>query len=181
MTTTYRLSERSRAWIVTAMALCLVLIFSAIWATYSGAHTYQRYRQLPPGATATVSGSTFRLVQLRQTETITDGEESHPSAAGAVWVIAEVELTLAHKDETPNCTLALISEDRRSWDATSSTFFDRKLPQYCGDYKHPITVGKPWRFEQVFEVPQRFADRLYGLAAPDPASSAAVEVIRPAA
>lgn len=175
-----RLSERSRSWIVAGMAFCLVLVFLAIWVTYAAAHTHERYEQLAPGATTTVSGTTFRLMRLRQTEVITDGEKNNPSAAGTVWVIAELEIVVARKKSTPNCSVELVSDGGRTWGTTDESFFNRKLPQYCGDYDHPITVGKPWRLEQVFAVPQRFADRLYGLAVPDPASAGVVKVIRPA-
>lgn len=161
------------------MALCLVLIFTAVWVTYAGTHTYERYQQLAPGASTTVDESTFRLVSLRRTEVVTDGEETHPSAAGAIWVVAEVEVTIPHKMDTVGCSLVLVSDDRRTWESQTS-FFDRKLPQYCGDYDHPITPKKPWRFEQVYEIPARFSNRIYGLAAPDASSAAPTKVLRPA-
>ncbi|SDS72228.1 hypothetical protein [Microlunatus soli] len=173
------LSERSRSWVVAGMAFCLVIIFLAVWVTYAGAHTYERFEQLPPGASSTIDDTTYRVVALRQTETVTDGEETHPAAAGAIWVVAEVEVTIPRKMETVPCSLLLVSDDRRAWEPQTS-FYNRKLPQYCGDYDHPITPKKPWRLEQVFEVPARFKDRIYGLATPDPASSAPTKVLRPA-
>lgn len=162
------------------MALCLVLIFTAVWVTYAGTHTSERYQQLPPGASATVDDSTFRLVSLRQTEEITDGEETNPSEAGAVWVVAEVEVTIPHKVETVGCNLVLVSDDHRTWESESVSFFDRKLPQYCGDDDVPIVPKKPWRFEQVYQIPARYSSKIYGLAAPDASSAAPTMVLRPA-
>lgn len=171
-----RLSDRGRSWIMAAMAFACVLMYLCIWMTYSGTHTYARYQQLPPGTTATVDGVTYKLIKLTRTEVIVDGRETKPAQAGAVYVIAELEITTNKKD--PTCSVQLVADGRRTWDSDAD-FFDRKLPQYCGDYEHPVTPGRPWRFEQIFLIPQKFADRLYGVAVPDNSSPAPTKVLTP--
>ncbi|QGN34511.1 hypothetical protein [Microlunatus sp. Gsoil 973] len=171
-----RLGNQARSWIMVGMALALVLMYLSIWMTYAGTHTYERYRQLAPGETTTVDGVRYKLIKLTRTEVIVDGDETKPSQAGAVYVIAELEILTRKKD--PVCSVELVGSSKRTWEAQTS-FFDRELPQYCGDFDHPVTPGKPWRFEQVFLVPAKLADQLYGIAAPDRSSPAPVPVLTP--
>jgi hypothetical protein len=171
-----RLGDPGRSWIMVGMALALVMIYLAIWATYAGTHTHDRYRQLSPGATTTVDGIRYKLIKLTRTEVIINGDESEPSQAGTVYVIAELELLTTKKD--PTCSADLVGSGDRTWESEAS-FFSRKLPQYCGDFDHPVTPGKPWRFEQIYVVPATFADRLYGVAVPDRSSPAPIPVLTP--
>ena len=173
-----RLSDRARSWIMAMIAFCAVLIFLIIWTTYGQTHVKDRFEQLAPGATATVDESTFRVIGMKQTEVIVDGHDNNPSAANTVWVIATMELTLSHKVKNFGCDLELVGPDKRTWEPKSD-FYDRKLPGYCGDYDHPITPGKPWRFEQIFEVPTKYADRIYGVAAVYLGVAAPMNVLRP--
>ncbi|HEY9292002.1 MAG TPA: hypothetical protein VIP98_12035 [Microlunatus sp.] len=174
-----RLSDRTRSWIVAMIAFCGVLIFLSIWTTYASTHVNDRYEQLPPGATATVDESTFRVLNLKQTEVITDGEDSKPAAADSVWVVATMELTLSHKVDTPGCGLELVGAGKHTWEPRSD-FYDRALPGYCGDTDRPITPGKPWRFEQIFEVPTKYVDQIYGVVAVYHGDAAPMKVLRPA-
>lgn len=171
-----RLTDRGRAWIMAAMAFACVLIYLSIWMTYAGTHTYSRYQQLPAGGSTSVDGISYKLIKLTRTEVIVDGDETKPSQAGTIYVIAELEITTDKKD--PACSPELVADGKRTWEATTE-FFDRKLPQYCGDYDNPPTPGKPWRFEQIFLIPAKFGDRLYGVAVPDLSSPAPTKVLTP--
>ncbi|MBO0813317.1 MAG: hypothetical protein J2P23_14910 [Microlunatus sp.] len=159
-----------------AMTFALVLIFLAIWMTYAGSHTYPRYEQLPPGRATTVQGITYKLIKLTRTAVIIDGDQSKPAQAGAIYVVAELEVTAGKKD--PTCSIELVGDGKRTWESDSS-FYDRKLPQYCGSYDHPVTPGKPFQLEQIFQIPARFADRLYGVGVPDSSSPAPTRVLTP--
>ncbi|QDP94767.1 hypothetical protein FOE78_01510 [Microlunatus elymi] len=182
MITSNRLSDRARSWIVAMIAFCCVLIFLVVWTTYATTHTKDRFEQLPAGATGTLAESTFRVLELKQTEVMTDGEDQHPSDANEVWVVATMDLTLSHPVRNPTCTLELVAEGNRTWEPVTTEFFDRSLPQYCGGDtdEHPIKVGQPWRFEQVFRVPTRFVDHIYGVALVDHGTAAPMKVLRPA-
>jgi hypothetical protein len=116
------------------------------------------------------------LIKLTSTDVVMDGAEQKPSQAGTSYVIAEMEITIQSKRKFVGCSVNLLADGKRTWDPESD-FFSRKLPQYCGDDEHPITPGKPWRFEQIFQIPSTFTNRLYGLAVDDPASAAPVKVL----
>lgn len=171
------LGDRARSWIMAGMAFALVLVFLAIWMTYAGTHTYERYQQLPPGVSTTTYGITYKLIKLTRTEVIVNGDETKPAQAGTVYIVAELEITTTKKD--PACGVELVGSGKRTWESQTE-FFDRKLPQYCGDYEHPVTRGKPWRFEQIFVIPAKLAGQLYGVAAPDHSSGAPIKVLTPA-
>jgi hypothetical protein len=173
-----RLSDRARSWLIFMIVSCAALIFLAIWVTYAATHVYDRFEAQPAGSSVTVDGNTYRLVKLTRTDVVVDGDETKPASAHATWVIAELELTIPRQKDTIGCSLRLLAEGKRQWDA--ETFYDRRLPNYCGDSDHPITPGKPWRFEQIYEVPTRFADRIQGIAVTDHSSSAAMKVLLPA-
>jgi hypothetical protein len=172
-----RLSDRARSWLVFGVVVCATLIFLSIWVTYAATHVYERFEQQPAGSSVTVAGNTYRLISLTRTDEVVDGGESKPSSAHATWVIAELELTIPRKKDTIGCDLRLLADGKRQWD--SQTFYSRKLPNYCGDSDHPITPGQPWRFEQIYEVPTKFADQIEGVAVTDHSSAAPMKVLRP--
>lgn len=171
-----RLTDRGRSWIMAGIAFSCVLIYLSIWMTYAGTHTYGRYQQLPSGATTTLDGITYKLVRLTRTGVVVDGQQTKPAPAGAVYVIAELDITATKKD--PPCSVELVADGKRSWESDAE-FFQRKLPQYCGDYSHPVTPGRPWRLEQIYLIPEKFADRLYGIGVPDRTSPAPTKVLTP--
>lgn len=170
-------SDRGRSWMMAAMAFALVLIYLCIWMTYAGIHTYPRFQQLPPGRSLSVDGVTYRLVGLTRTDVISNGHQTEYAQAGATYVIAQLEIVARTKD--PTCSVELVADGKRTWESEAE-FFDRRLPQYCGDSDHPVTVGKPWRYEQIFLIPARFAGRLYGIGVEDDASPAPTNVLTPA-
>lgn len=169
-------SDRRRSWMVAAMAFALVLIYLSIWMTYAGMHTYPRFQQLPAGGTTTVDGVTYKLVSLTRTQVITNGDETNRAQANATYVIAVLEIVSTKKD--PSCSVELVADGKRTWESNTE-FFERKLPQYCGDYDHPLTPGKPWRLEQIFLIPSDFANRLYGVGVEDDTSAAPTAVLTP--
>lgn len=161
-----------------AMALALVLIYLCIWMTYAGIHTYARFQQLPAGVTTTVDGVSYKLTGLTRTDVIGNGDETRRAQAGATYVIADLEIVASKK--SPNCSVELVADGKRTWESNTD-FFERRLPQFCGDDEHPITPGKPWRYEQIFLIPTVFADRLYGIGVEDDTSPAPTKVLTPAA
>ena len=170
------INDRGRSWLMAGIAFGCVGIYLCIWMTYAGIHTYSRYQQLPPGAVSTVDGVSYKVLKLTRTDVIVNGDETRASHAGATYVIAELEITTKKKD--PACTIQLVADGKRTWESEAD-FFDRRLPQYCGDYDHPVTPGKPWRLEQIYLMPSKFADRLYGVAVADASSPAPIKVMTP--
>lgn len=169
-------SDRGRSWLMAAMAFALVLIFLVIWMTYAGIHTYPRFQQLAPGETTTFEGVTYKLLGLTRTSAVTNGDDTVRAQARATYVIAELEIVTTKK--SPTCSVELVADGKRTWES-STDFFERKLPQFCGDTEHPVTAGKPWRFEQIFLIPSAFADRLYGIGVEDDTSPAPTKVLTP--
>lgn len=170
-------SDRGRSWMMAAMAFALVLIYLSIWMTYAGIHTYPRFEQLPAGRGVTADGITYKLVGLTSTDVIVNGDRTEHAQTGATYVIAQLEIVTHKKD--PACSVELVADGKRTWESDTE-FFDRRLPQYCGDYDHPVTAGKPWRYEQIFLIPAVFADRLYGIGVEDNASADPTKVLTPA-
>lgn len=168
---------RARAWLMFAIALALALIYSTMWLTYAGIYTHPRYRQLPPGAGTTYDGATYTLLKLTQTDVVVDGDEQHPAQAGAFYVVAELQVVTNNKKFT-GCGVDLLADGKRTWEAESS-FFDRKLPGYCDTDDYPIVPGRPWRYEQIYQVPVQFRHELYGIAVNDPSSAAPIPVLTP--
>lgn len=169
-------SDRRRSWMMAAIAFALVLIYLSIWMTYAGMHTYPRFQQLPPGGTSTADGVTYKLMSLTRTQVIDNGDQTQRAQPNATYVIAVLEIVSTKKD--PSCSVELVADGKRTWESNTE-FFERKLPQYCGDTEHPLTPGKPWRLEQVFLIPSAFADRLYGVGVEDPSSAAPTAVLTP--
>ena len=91
-----------------------------------------------------------------------DGPE--PAAAGAVWVVAELEVVRHAADEYFLCTTSLASAAGREWDAEWSVS-GRDLPSTCGD--DDVELEKPFRFEQVYQVPKRDALNVLGVVIND--------------
>jgi hypothetical protein len=172
-----RLTERARAWIVFLIAISCAVMFLAIWTTYAATHVYPRFEQQPAGATVTVDGNTYRLIRLTRTDQVMDGDEAKPPSANTTWVVAELELTIDHHKDVIGCELKLLGPGKRQWDP--QTFYDRAVPNYCGDSDHPIKPGVPWHFEQIYEVPTTFAGEIYGVAVIDHVSAAPTKVLRP--
>ena len=173
-------SGRRRSWLLLLLAAALVVSYLSVWTVYSAAHTYPRYRQLAPGASATSTSDPehYRVLKLTASS-IAAGSDGDPvrAAAGEVWVIARIEVTIDQREEYPGCGLSLLGPAGRLWEASSDAP-PRKLPTYCnGDDVKP---GVPFVFEQLFQVPKRYADQLRGLVLVNALTAAPSPVLTPA-
>lgn len=173
------LAPRRRAWLWTACAACLVLSYLVAWSVYSRNHLpdYTRYRQLPPGAVASSSGADIGLVGLMHSQELSVTEGRSPAgAAGAVWVVATLQVVPRSPTAHPTCSVELLGPDGRTWqEATVSAV--RPLPTYCA--KVTLHPGQPLRVEKIFEVPERYADQIYGVALPGDGGGQPSQVLTP--
>lgn len=168
-------NPRQRSWAMFVAALCAVLIFVSIWTVYSASHTYDRYRQVDPNTSVKLDSTTYRILRMRQTKRISDGDSTRRAGANATWVVVDLQATVSEKTETPCTELALVGPAKRSWKSRTS-LFNRELPSHCPD---KVTVGKPFHYQLIFRVPTKFTDQIFGIGVDDPASAGPITVIRP--
>jgi hypothetical protein len=163
-----------------ACAAALVLVYLTLWTLYSMTHlsSFGRYEQVPPGAATREGGADFRLLNLVQSEELasTDGEPQL-SSSGAVWVVATLEVTQRVKDPNFLCTTELLGPDHRTWEYSTLLDADRSLSQFC--HNEELELGEPYRFEQVYEIPARYADQVFGVVVVDPVNSTPQQVLTP--
>ena len=174
------LSRRARAWLWTACAAALVLCYLVLWTVYSMTHlsSFPRYDQLPAGASARQLGADFRLLNLVRTEELTAAEGADPqiAAVGAVWVVATLEVVQRTKEPNFVCSTALLGPGRRAWEPAVLDV-SRSASRFCSDDE--LRVGEPFRFEQVFEVPVKYADALYGVVVVNRGDARPQQVLTP--
>lgn len=173
-------SERTRAWMITIVAACCVGIFLAIWAVYAATHVNTRYVQAAPGESATLNDVTYRVLDIRRTETVLDGDEEHPAAANAIWIVVDAEVQIPHPVEVLGCgTIPLVAVGDRTWEASNSFYSRDGIPVGCTSDEVP--VGRPYRFQQFYEVPVKYADQVYGIAVEDVTNGDPAIVLTPPA
>lgn len=173
------LPPRTRAWLWTACAAALVLSYLVGWTVYSTTHlgSYARYVQLASGVPAASPDGNFRLVSLVQTEQVqSELNGPQPSTAGAVWVVATVDLVPRTTARSPSCTLQLLGPGHRVWDP-SSVSGSSAVPSYCD--KDRMRAGRPYRFRNIFEVPARDADQIDGVVVVDDTDARPQQVLTP--
>ncbi len=167
----------------TTSVVCLVLLYIIWWTSYVETHVDERFAQQPPGAAgqAGAGGTTLRLLSLTSAPLLADqgsGPDPEPSPArpGTVWVVAVLEGVQAPGAEEYFCTFELLGPEGRRWERTDQ--YDRATPSCSSELFAP---GTPVRFEATFEVPERFAGELHGIALLDPTTADRVPVITPPA
>lgn len=147
------------------MAALLVLIYLSAELTYSSTHLDPpRYAPVEPGQVGHGRDADFRLLSVRRTErwgTEVRGEPGTPDP-GAVFVVAQLEVTPRVHQDYLLCPLQLVSTDGRSWAPASGA------PTHDGESCAPdlenVQLGTTYPFVLGFEVPADEADRLAGLA-----------------
>lgn len=156
---------RVRAWLMAAVAALLVLTYLVVELTYSSSHLEpSRYAPVPVGAVGHGKTADFRLLSWRQTArwgTEVGGEAGAPEP-GAVWVVAQLEVTPRVHEDYLLCTLHLVSTDGRSWDAEG--IGPTHEGESCAPDPENVRVGTAYPFVLGFEVPANEADHLAGLA-----------------
>lgn len=175
-----RLTSRQRSWLWLACAAALVLIYLTLWTLYSMTHlsSFGRYEQVPPGGVTREGGADFRLLSLVQSEELasTDGEPQL-SSSGAVWVVATLEVTQRTKDPNFLCSTELLGPGDRAWEYSTLLDAQRSLSMFCHDEE--LEIGEPYRFEQVYEIPTRYADSVLGVVVIDPVNPTPQQVLTP--
>jgi hypothetical protein len=176
-----RLSNRTRAWLWSACAAVLALIYLVLWSLYGMTHlsVFPRFEQRPPGATASLLQADFSLLSLVHSDHLTVQNGEAPALpAGAVWVVATLQVVQHGKDPAFTCYPQLIGPDHRVWERTS-LYADRALSSFCSD--DDLYLGRPYRFEEIFQVPARYADQLYGVVMLNGLVSTPQQVLTPPA
>ena len=160
-----RLPEgRLRAWLVAAVAALLVLVYLVVELTYSSSHLDPpRYAPVAPGGVGHGRDADFRLLSLRQTEQW--GDETDGSGApdpGAVWVVAQLEVTPRRHTDYLLCTLSLVATDGRTWDTASDATTHEG--ESCAPDPENVQLGTTYPFVLGYEIPVAEADEVAGLA-----------------
>jgi hypothetical protein len=173
-----RLTSRRRAWLQTVAVLLVVVIYLLAWSSYSAAHTLDRYRRLAPGEAATRAEGRTRLLSLTRADRLTDSKGGRDAVAdaGTTYVVAELELTQQQPVEYPYCSGVLLGPGGRTWQL-AGTSVERAVSS-CDP--SAVVVGRPYRYEGIYEVPLRYADQIVGVALPDQTEAGRTPVLRPA-
>lgn len=171
--------SRRRAWLVLAAVALVSLLYLTGWSIWAHTHTASRYELLPPGAAGSRGGADFRLLSLTRSDRLAGSTGADPQVAdaGATFVVAQLEVVRRREDETFLCAVDLLGPDQRVWTATTVEV-QRSVPSCVSGETH---VGAPRRFEAVFLVPARDADRLVGVALTDRSGPQRSPVLRPPA
>lgn len=172
---------RVRAWLIAAIAALLVLLYLSSELTYASSHLDSpRYAPVAPGAVAHGKSADFRLVSWRQTERWGQDVDGGPGSPdpGAVWVVAQLEVTPRKHEDYLLCTLTLVSTSGRSWEAEG--IGPTHEGESCAPDPDNVQLGVTYPFVLGFQVPAGDADHLAGLAL-DLYSWHAQPLLRPAA
>jgi len=161
--------------------LTLAATYLVAWGTYAYAHMNStvRYTVLDPGQPVVLPAATVELVELTLARTLTSTYAIQgPTSAdpGALWAVASMEVTITPGSTGPICIFDLVGPDRRLWEPAFGVS-GRTLPGSCSDDEVP--VGRPTRIEVIFQVPERDADQLVGVAVSSGSSWRQMEVLRP--
>lgn len=153
-----------RAWLVAGIAALLVMVYLSSELTYASSHLPpSRYVPVAPGAVGHGKSADFRLLSWRQSERW--GQESgEPGTAepGAVWVVAQLEVTPREHEDYLLCTLHLVSTDGRVWDAEG--LGPTHEGESCAPDPEHVQIGATYPFVVGFQVPADETDHLAGLA-----------------
>lgn len=173
------LSARTRAWLCSACAAALTLIYLVLWSLYgmTNLSVFPRFEQRSAGATASLLGADFSLLSLVRTEdlAVLSGKPP-PLPAGAVWVVATLQGVQHVKDPHFTCYPELVGPQHRLWER-AELYADRSLSSFCPDGE--LRLGRPYRFEEIFQVPASYADQLYGVVMVDGGVSTPQQVLTP--
>ena len=161
--------------------LALAAAYLVAWGTYAYVHMNStvRYVVLDPGQSVVLDSARVELVDLTLARTLTSKYQSQgPSSPdpGALWAVATMRVTITPGTTDPLCVFDLIGPDRRLWEPASGVT-GRTLPSSCSDDE--VTVGRPTTIEVIFQVPERDADRLVGVAVSGGDSWHRIQVMRP--
>lgn len=155
---------RARAWLTALAAALLVMLYVVVELVYSSTHLPpDRYDPVPAGASAEVRGAEFRVLTLRQTNYWgTDGGEPASPDPGAVWVVAQLEVTPTEKRDYLLCTMNLVATDGRAWEPVS--IGPTHEGESCAPEPENALVGTTYPFVLGFQVPAAEVDKVAGLA-----------------
>lgn len=157
--------RRRRAWLLAACAALAAATYLTIWFGYatSGLVSSARLEPVPAGATVASLDADFRLLSLRRSRELTSTSSSGNAyaVAGAVFVVAELEVTPRRLEESLLCSAELVGPEGRRWEPGAGGFVLRVLPGYCDTAE--MQVGRPYRMEQIYQVPSAMADQLAGV------------------
>jgi hypothetical protein len=160
----------------TAVA-CLVVLYLLWWTTYADIHFNERFAQRPPGIAGQVGGTSIRLLSITQSKLLADqtnGGVPEQASPGTTWVVAQLEAVQPPGAPDFYCTIELLGPGGRLWDKQFKVA--RTTPECRSD---DLKSSRPVRFETIFLVPERFGDRIAGVALMDPVVADRVPVITP--
>jgi hypothetical protein len=172
--------ERLRALLGLLIVVLLVLLWVTVDITYLSTHEPPpRYVALAPGEIARSRTAEFRLLSLEQTSSWGRDDEGRPASPdpGAVWVVAQLEVTPRVHEDYLLCSFTLVSTDARVWESVDFGGPTAEGESCAPDPEH-VELGTTYRFRQGFQVPADEAAEIAGVALPS-FSARAYQVLRP--
>ena len=169
---------RNRWWIL-IVPVALVAIYTVGWVVYADRHLRPQYSRSAPGAAADARGATWRVLALTSTSSLfsTASSNDRPAVpdAGAVWVVADLEVLQPAAGDRFSCEVELLGPGEQVWETGVPP-----VSRAASCDPDAFMVGQPYRFEAVFQVPERAAHRL-GILVPDSSTAARTPVLTPPA
>jgi len=159
---------RLRALVGLLVVVLLVLVWLTVDITYLSTHEPpHRYVALAPGELARSRTAEFRLLSLEQTPYWGRDDEGLPASPdpGAVWVVAQLEVTPRVHEDHLLCSFTLLSTDARSWESVDLGDPTAEGESCAPDPEH-VELGTTYRFRQGFQVPADEAAKIAGVALP---------------
>ena len=171
--------RRTRALLVLVIVASVCLSYLAGWMYWAQTHVVTRYEQVPAGETVRSEGIDFRLTKMTRSYSLSTSEEGAEGATAqpnTVFVVAEMEVVVSDEADPdyPVCVVVLVGPDGRTWEYDGLNAPTREVPTTCSDAPR----NEPYTIEQIFVVPEKYADQLAGLAVAD-YTGAPEKVIRP--
>lgn len=154
-------------------------MYLVLWTLYSMTHlsSTPRFEQLAPGAAASLLQADFSLLSLVETQDLAVVGGKPPTLpAGALWVLATLQVVQHAKAPTFACSPELVGSEHQVWER-ADVYVDRTLSSFCAD--EDLHLDQPYRFEAIFEIPARYADQVFGVVLVDGGASTAQQVLTP--
>ena len=107
------------------------------------------------------------MLSLRQTEQWGERDRRSSGAPdpGAVWVVAQLEVTPRRHTDYLLCSLSLVATDGRTWDTASDA--PTHEGESCAPDPENVQLGTTYPFVLGYEIPAAEADEVAGLALSD--------------
>lgn len=163
--------------LIVVVAVGLVAVYCTWWVNYADAHLNPHYTRQPPLVSVEAAHVRWRLLGLTRTDTLTSDTGGDPArpVTGGVWVVAHLEAEQLTADPPYVCGLPqLLGPDGQLWDPQNPP-----VHRSADCDSDQVAIGRSYAFDLIFEAPDRYVDRVVGIAVEDEESAAPTAVLTP--